>query len=69
MKFRYVVLTDNIRRGTIVKMSGRYHYEYDNGEWKRTGIMTDYFIDSSPAFELYKEITEEEAMKLISEMK
>lgn len=69
MKFKYVVLMDNIRKGTIIKMSGRKHYRYSDGEWKRTGIMTDYFIDDSPVFELYKEISEEEANKLINKIK
>lgn len=69
MKTTYVVLIDNVRRGTIVRMDGQDHYRYKDGSWVETGIMMEYFDDESPAFELYKEITEEEAMKLISQIK
>lgn len=69
MQTVYVVLTDSVRRGTIVKMIGQNHYKYKDGIWIETGIMMDYFDDESPAFELYREISEEEATKLISQMK
>lgn len=70
VNYDYVELTDNINRGIIVKMNGRYHYEYDREkkDWIRSGIMMEYFCDESPAYGSYREITEEEAMKLIEEM-
>ena len=61
----YVVLTDNKNDGTVVKLCGRKHYVYINGEWVRSGIMTKYFCDETPFYDLYKEITPEEAEKLI----
>lgn len=65
----YIMLTDNERDGTIIKCCGRKHYIYKDGEWVRTGIMVNYFCDESPYYDLYKEITKEEAEKLINEMK
>ena len=62
---KYVMLTDNESYGTVVKLCGQKHYEYINGEWVRSGIMTEYFCDESPFYDLYKEITPEEAEKLI----
>ena len=62
----YVVLTDNKNDGTVVKLCGRKHYVYVNGEWIRSGIMTKYFCDESPYYDSYEEITYEEAEKLIN---
>lgn len=64
---KYVVLTDNKYGGTVVRLCGRKHYIYRNGEWIRTGIMTHYFWDESPFYDLYKEITPEEAEQLIKQ--
>ncbi len=61
----YIVLTDNKHDGTIVKLCGCKHYLYVNGEWIRTGIMTEYFCDESPYYDSYEEITYEEAEKLM----
>lgn len=61
----YVILTDNKNDGTLVKLCGRKHYMYIDGKWVRTGIMTMYFCDESPCYDLYKEITAEEVEKLI----
>ncbi len=66
-KYEYVTLIDNRRRGTVVKCNGRLQYEYKNGEWVRSGVLMEYFNDESPYYDLYKEISEEEAMKMIAE--
>ena len=55
--------------GTIVKCKGRLQYKYDKDRrWVRSGIFMRYVFEESPLYEQYEEITEEEAMKLISEM-
>lgn len=66
---KYYLLTDNDRRGTIVRTQGRIHHRYDNAKgWVRSGVLLEYFNDDSPYYDLYNEITEEEANKLIAEM-
>lgn len=64
----YVLLIDKENFGTIVRCNGRKQFEFDKekGSWVRSGILLDYFTDSSPLYEMYKEISEEEAMKLLS---
>ncbi len=66
---KYVMLTDNERYGTVVKCYGRKQYIYQNGEWVRSGVLVLYQCDESPYYDLYKEITKEEAEKLINEIK
>lgn len=63
----YYLLTDNDRRGTIVRTEGRIHHRYDKIKgWIRSGVLMEYFNDDSPYYDSYNEITEEEAMKLIT---
>lgn len=63
----YVLLIDKKNFGTIVRCNGRYQFEFDKekGSWIRSGILLDYFTDSSPLYEMYIEISEEEAMRMI----
>jgi len=65
---RYLKLTDYDNRGTIIKQEGRKFYGFENGEWKRRGLSSGYFLPGAPEFECYEEITEEEANKLIANM-
>ena len=66
--YEYVVLTDSEHKGTVIRCNGRLQYVYKNGEWVRSGVLMEYFNDESPLYECYREITEEAAMKLISEL-
>ena len=67
-KFNPPVL-DNNMYGTLVKRKGRLQHKYDKDRgWVRSGIFMRYVFEESPLYEQYEEITEEEAMKLISEM-
>lgn len=62
----YVTLTDRGRNGTIVKCDGRIQHEYVKGKgWVRSGVLMEYFCDESPLYELYREIPEEEALRII----
>lgn len=68
-KYRYYLLKANSNKGDIVKANGRNQYIYENKDWVPTGIMLEYFWEDDPKYEMYEEITEEEAMKRIAEMK
>jgi hypothetical protein len=63
---RYLRLTDYDNRGTIVKQEGRKFYGYENGSWQRRGLSVGYFYPDAPEFECYEVISEEEAIKLIT---
>lgn len=69
MNTNYMLLTNKQDYGKVIKRIGGKSYIYINGEWKRTGCMVAYFWFGSPLYDMYKEITEEEAMKCIAEMK
>lgn len=66
--YEYIVLTDAAHNGTVVRCNGRLQYVRKNGEWIRSGVLMEYFNEESPLYEHYREITEEEAMILITEM-
>lgn len=65
--YEYVMLIDRERYGTIIRCQGRYQYEYDvnTREWVRSGILIEYQCDESPLYDMYKEISEDEVMKII----
>lgn len=66
----YVLLTDGKNRGTVVKSVGSedYVFEKETKTWKRTGMLTKYFNDESPYYDLYEDISEQKAMELINKM-
>jgi|LGVF01.2.fsa_nt_gb hypothetical protein len=65
---RYFKLNDNKHKNVIVKADGRIQHRYDKKKgWIRTGIMLDYFSDESDTYDMYEEIKESEAFKLIGE--
>lgn len=71
-KFTYYVLLDWRHKGIIIKWSSEFEgYEYIPREkkWGRNDIMYEYFWEDDPKYGMYEEITEEEAMKRIAEMK
>jgi hypothetical protein len=50
----------------IVRADGPYHQKYVSGfGWVDSGVFLQYFNDESPVYELYEEITENEAKILI----
>lgn len=72
-KWRYFKLLDQENEGKVVKAQGRYQFEYHlaNKEWVRSGILIDYlFADiystSPKKASDFEEITEAEALKLVS---
>ncbi|PNH22016.1 hypothetical protein CAL30_03420 [Megasphaera hutchinsoni] len=70
--YSYYVLKDKPHKGTIIKWNSEfegYKYKPKTHEWVESGIMLEYFWEDDPKYEMYEEITEEEAMKRIAEMK
>lgn len=63
----YYKLLDNAHLNMVVKADGRVQHEYIKGQgWVRSGIMLEYFCDESDTYNMYEEISEQEANKLIS---
>ena len=63
MSYSYVMLTDSVRKGTILRYSDATRWErynYGTTQWEPSLLMLDYFDSESNYFELYKEITEQE---------
>ncbi len=69
--FTYHRLLDIDNYGLVVKCKGHLQYVYrpEKREWIRTGLLTKYFNDEDPCYNLYEEITEDEALKLIKAYK
>lgn len=67
MKF---LLLKSVRdNGKVIKVDNRKHYEYDKKEgWIRSGIMSDYYLPYGVCYDMFEEITEEEANKIIGNM-
>ena len=63
MIMKYYRLEDRENKNVIAKANGAEQYIYINGKWIRTGIMIEYMNDESEYYDLYTEITEEEAKK------
>jgi hypothetical protein len=64
----YCKLLDKKRAGTIVRADGAIQHQYVPGRgWVRSGVLIEYFNDESEYYDLYEDITEGEAMKLIGE--
>ena len=62
---RYFRLLDKEHEGIIVKAEGRLQYEFDpSAGWVRSGILSDYFCDWDPLYDMYEEISEEEALRI-----
>lgn len=67
MEFTYYKLLDNENFNTVVRACGENQYQYVPGKgWIRSGILMEYLCDESPLYELYEEISKEEAEKLIA---
>lgn len=55
--------------GMIVRAHNGYqeYYDKDKNEWIKTGVLMLYFCDESEVYDLYEDISEEEALKSIKE--
>ena len=65
MGWRYLLLKDREHAGQIVRVVGRVQQEYLGNKWVDSAIMMHYFTDISPLYDLYEEITEEEAGRIL----
>ena len=63
--WEYVKLLDGNHKNQVVRADGRFQQRYEDGKWIRSGILLDYYTDTSPLYNMYEDITEEEAIKLI----
>lgn len=63
----YYKLLDPKHKNTVVRADGRSQQKFckDRG-WVESGIMIQYFCDESDTYDMYEEITEQEALDLIS---
>jgi hypothetical protein len=66
----YFKLLDKENYGIIVRAKGRDQHEYSPGRgWVKSGALIQYFNDESEFYDLYEEISEGEALDLISDRK
>lgn len=64
----YYKLLDQKHVNTVVRAEGRSQQQFipDRG-WVESGIMLHYFSDESDTYNEYEEISETEALKIISQ--
>lgn len=63
----YFKLLDPAHENTVVRAEGRSQQQFIPGRgWVESGIMIRYFSDESETYGSYKEVSEEEALKLIA---
>ena len=66
MKYEYIELLDKEHKGTIMRMEEEKQFVYEKGTgWKRSALFLDYSWPESDLYDLYKEISEKQAMKKI----
>lgn len=64
----YFKLLDPKHENTIVRAEGRSQQQHIKGRgWVESGIMLHYFSDESDTYDEYEEISEDEALKIISQ--
>lgn len=64
---KYYRLLDPKNKDTVVRAEGRSQQQFIKGRgWVESGIMITYFSDESDTYDMYEEISYEEAMKLIN---
>jgi hypothetical protein len=62
----YWKLLDIEHKNKVLKVDTGVCYEFENGEWVRSSLITmDYTVDFGDYYNEYEEITEEEALKLL----
>ncbi|MBL1225377.1 hypothetical protein [Enterococcus sp. BWR-S5] len=71
MKNTFYRLLDSDYFGTIIKVSGKnvFRFDLELNDWKETGLMILFYSDESDKYELYEEISEEQANDFIKEAK
>lgn len=64
---KFFKLIDKENYNMVIKADGRkqYRYIYGKDEWIRTGLLLEYHSEKSSKYDLYEEISEEEACKII----
>jgi len=65
----YYQLTDPLRAGQIIREDGRKHFRFVYGsyQWDRTTLFQAYLTEGTPLFGKYQPVTEEQAMKLLTQ--
>ena len=67
-KVEYIRLLDVGHKDTVVRCEGHHWKQYFAGVgWKQTGILLDYFCDESDTYDMYEEISEEKARRLVEQ--
>jgi len=67
MKYEYVELLDKEHKGMIMRMDREYQFIYKKGiGWVESGLFLRYSWPESNLYDLYKEISEKQAMKKIA---
>lgn len=63
---KYIELLDKENKGVIMWLNGKEQFVYEKGTgWKRSALFLDYSWPESDLYDLYKEISEKQAMKKI----
>lgn len=62
---RYLLLTDEKNNGDVVKQEGTKFYSFVDSQWKRRGLSLGYFLPGEPEYECFRELSEDEAMKIV----
>ena len=69
MANNYYRLNDLDHLGLIVRTDGPIEHKYVTGMgWVKTGLMIHYFCDESDRYDMYTELSEEEALAAIKGM-
>lgn len=69
MAYNYYKLLDLQHLNAVIRTKGPIHEEYVKSKgWVRSGLLMEYLCDESDYYELYEEITDDEAKKLIEEV-
>ncbi len=64
---KYIELLDKKNKGMIMRLNGKEQFVYEKGiGWKRSALFLDYSWPESNLYDLYKEISEKQAMKKIA---
>lgn len=62
----YVRITSKENENTIVKLEGWKQFVYDKDRgWVQTTLMLDYFLPEGRHYDLYEEISEAQALKIL----
>lgn len=66
---QYVMLTNMSDYGTILRLDNQKQYVYSKERgWEQTTLMLDYFLPYGKHYDMYEEITKEEAESIINNL-